>query len=156
MKSQRNVMARKLTSAKCLPAQKTALSPSSMCLQTFSLCASHSRFDNLLQLALNNSTLYSLERDSIQNWSEMVGTTNNEKVSWSVADRADKNQQRKIDDSFTSADSLSFLLRGQFVLVGLNRNACRTPTTKCTLTHSMEHGARVRSHTSACIYKYKY
>ena len=149
-------MARKLTSAKCLPAQKTALSPSSMCLQTFSLCASHSRFDNLLQLALNNSTLYSLERDSIQNWSEMVGTTNNEKVSWSVADRADKNQQRKIDDSFTSADSLSFLLRGQFVLVGLNRNACRTPTTKCTLTHSMEHGARVRSHTSACIYKYKY
>ena len=149
-------MARKLTSVKCLPAQKTALSPSSMCLQTFSLCASHSRFDNLLQLALNNSTLYSLERDSIQNWSEMVGTTNNEKVSWSVADRADKNQQRKIDDSFTSADSLSFLLRGQFVLVGLNRNACRTPTTKCTLTHSMEHGARVRSHTSACIYKYKY
>ena len=149
-------MARKLTSAKCLPAQKTALSPSSMCLQTFSLCASHSRFDNLLQPALNNSTLYSLERDSIQNWSEMVGTTNNEKVSWSVADRADKNQQRKIDDSFTSADSLSFLLRGQFVLVGLNRNACRTPTTKCTLTHSMEHGARVRSHTSACIYKYKY
>ena len=79
---------------------------------TFSLCASHSRFDNLLQLALNNSTLYSLERDSIQNRSEMVGTTNNEKVSWSVADRADKNQQRKIDDSFTSADSLSFLLRG--------------------------------------------
>ena len=59
-------------------------------------------------VALNNSTLYSLERDSIQNWSEMVGTTNNEKVSWSVADRADKNQQRKIDDSFTSADSLSW------------------------------------------------